>query len=93
MEKTTGQIEDLLKDLGNKIDSLIEEGKQATGQIREDLDVQIEALKKKRDELDGHFTEYREKGKEKWEEAKPHLDTAVNELKVALDKFFKGKKD
>ena len=87
--KTKSQLEDILKDLGQKIDVLIEEAKDSTGNIREELDEKIELLKKKRDELDKNFEVYREKGKGKWEEAKPHLSKAASELKSALDKIFK----
>ncbi|MGB3468672.1 MAG: hypothetical protein WBA74_25530 [Cyclobacteriaceae bacterium] len=87
--KSKIQVETILRDLGQKIDALIEEAKDSTGSIREELEEKIELLKKKRDELDESFDTYREKGKDKWEEAKPHLSKAAAELKSALDKLFK----
>ncbi|MEL6556822.1 MAG: hypothetical protein AAFQ94_01480 [Bacteroidota bacterium] len=89
MSETKGQLENLLKDLGHKIDSLIDEAKDATGHLKEDLEEKIEVLKQKRDELEDSFSDYKEKGKDKWDDAKPHLAKAASELKSAIDKLFK----
>lgn len=89
MADTKRQMEDVLKELGSKLDRLIEEAKEATGEIREDMEETIVKLKAQRDELEKNLSGYKEKSKEKWQEAKPHFTKAVDELKAAMSKIFK----
>jgi len=85
----TGKVEELLKDLGKRIDLLIEEGKKAKDEIRDDLETKITDLKRKKESLEEEF----KTGKtgEKWKEAKVHLAAAGDELKKAMDSLFSKK--
>ena len=88
--ETKGQVENLLAELGKKIDHLIVEAKEAGGEIREDLEEKIQDLKSKKEKIEQDFEEY--KSSEKWQDAKNHVNSAVKELKAAVEALFKDKK-
>ncbi|MFT4737215.1 MAG: putative nucleic acid-binding Zn-ribbon protein [Cyclobacteriaceae bacterium] len=82
-KKATGKIEDMLGELGKKIDILIEEAKVAKDEIRDDVEVKIEDLKQKKEKLEADISQYQQK--EKWQEAKGHFVTGIHELKNAME--------
>jgi len=84
---TQGRVEDVLKELGRKIDILIEDTKKATGSVRDEAEKKIEELKKRKTKLDEDFHRYKQQ--EKWQEAKSHFSTALHELKQAIESLFK----
>lgn len=86
-EESKGKVENLLTELGRKIDHLIEEAKEASGDVREEVDQKIEELKQRKDKLEDEFQEF--KNQERWQEAKVHFASAANELKQAVEKVFK----
>ncbi|PIQ48671.1 MAG: hypothetical protein COW03_08630 [Cytophagales bacterium CG12_big_fil_rev_8_21_14_0_65_40_12] len=81
--------EKLLIELREKIDELIEKGKDASGEVREELDETIEKLKVQRDKLEVKIDAFREKNEPKIEEAKFHLKNAMEEIGKAFEKIFK----
>lgn len=89
---TKGQVENILSELGKKIDLLIVEAKDASGEIRDDLEVKIVDLKRKKDKLEKDFEEYKDQNEDKWTDAKTHLFAALNELKKAIEAVFKDNK-
>ena len=86
-DSTSGKVEETLREIGKKIDSLIQEAKEAKDDIRDDIEKKIEELKNKKEEIEEEFKTYRQS--EKWKEAKDHLTSALSELKQALDTVFK----
>jgi len=86
---TKGQVENLLSELGKKIDQLIVEAKSASGEIREEIEEKIEELKQKKTKIEQDFEEY--KSSDRWHEIKNHLTSALVELKKAAEAAFKGK--
>ena len=90
-ENTKGQVENILAELGKKIDQLIEDAKEAKDTIRDDLEEKIEELKKKKEKIEEDFQNYQEKNEGKWDEVKDHLESALNELKLAAATAFKKK--
>lgn len=87
--ETKGQVENILAELGKKIDHLIVEAKGASGEIRDDMEEKIEELKQKKGKIEKDFEEY--KSSEKWQEVKGHLSSALKELKLAVESVFKDK--
>ncbi len=90
-ENTKGQVEEILTELGKKIDQLIEDAKVAKDTIRDDLEIRIEELKKKKEKIEEDFNNYQEKNEGKWDEVKDHLENALSELKMAASTAFKRK--
>ena len=86
MADSKGQVENLLTELGKKIDHLIVEAKEATGDLQEDIEKKIHDLKERKDKLEEEFEDF--KSQEKWQEAKLHFVSAAGELKKAVEKVF-----
>jgi uncharacterized coiled-coil DUF342 family protein len=89
-EKTRGKIEELLTELGKKIDELIVEAKDVKDDLRDEIEKKIKDLKDKKEDLEKEINDY--KNQEKWQEAKEHFFTALHELKKAAESIF-SKKD
>lgn len=87
VEDPKGQVEGILSELGKKIDHLIQETKGAKDDVRVEVEKKISELKKKKEKIEEDFKEYKEK--DKWNDAKSHLSTALDELKKALGAVVK----
>ena len=87
-----GQVEKILRELGHKIDGLIEETKNATGEIREDLEEKVEEFKQKKWKLEGEYEAFKKQNESKWEEVKNHLSGAAMEIENAAKAAFGRKK-
>ncbi|MDH5608459.1 MAG: hypothetical protein OEY56_03185 [Cyclobacteriaceae bacterium] len=88
-QETNGKIEDILRELGKKIDQLIEETKEASAGVRDEIEDKIEALKAKKADLENEFQHY--KDQEKWNEAKEHFSSAVHEFRKGVEAMFNRK--
>ena len=86
-KKSQGKVEDILKELGKKIDILIADTKNASSELRDDVEKKIVELKEKKEKLEEEFNNY--KKQEKWQDAKSHFTSALNELKLAIETLFK----
>jgi len=87
-QKDNGKIEEILKELGKKIDELIEDAKGAKDSIRDEIESQIGELKEKRSEIEENFKKYRKKDG-RWDEVKEHLEKALVEMKQAASSAFR----
>ncbi len=85
---TKGQVEEILAELGKKIDLLIAETKNASGEVREDIEERIKELKKRKAKLESDFKSYKDKNDDKWQEIKQHLIAAIHELRLAVETAF-----
>lgn len=85
---TKGQVENILAELGKKIDLLIVETKHASADVREDVEKKIKELKKKKQKIEEDFETYKSKNDGKWQDAKSHLSSALQELKMAIEAVF-----
>ncbi len=81
------EAEKILKDLGKKIDDLVESAKN--GEIREDIDEAIEKLKKERDRFEEKMQDLKDKNEPRMQEAKVHLRSAMEEMNQAFQKMFR----
>ncbi|MEP0368500.1 MAG: hypothetical protein ABJN36_16605 [Cyclobacteriaceae bacterium] len=88
-EDPKGQVENMLSELGKKIDHLIHETKGAKDEVRVEVEKKIKDLKKKKEKLEEDFSSYKDKNEDKWVDAKSHLAIALDELKKALGAVIK----
>ncbi len=89
-KESQGKVEEILKEVGKKIDTLVEDMKGATDDVKEEVEKKIAELKVKKEKLEEDFQEYR--NQEKWQDAKGHFHNALHELKRGVEAFF-AKKD
>ena len=81
--------EKFLKDLGKRIDELVEKAKDATGDWREELDETIEKLKAQRDRFEEKMQDAKTRNEPKFQDAKVHLRAAMEEMNMAFQKMFR----
>ena len=84
--ETQGRVEEILREVGKKIDHLIEETREAKDGVRDELEKKISELKSKKEKLDEEFKHYKQH--EKWQEAKEHFSSALHELKKGVEAIF-----
>ena len=84
-----GKVEDILSELGKKIDQLVEETKRARSTVSDEAEKKIQELKKRKEKLEDEFKDYSSGGGEKWERAKIHLNEAATEIRRAFEAMFK----
>ena len=84
------KVEDVLAELGKKIDHLVEETKKAGSKVTDDMERQIEKLKAQKDKLEEDLKNKTSGSGEKWEEAREHMNEAAAAMNKALGVFFKS---
>ncbi len=85
-DQTQGKVEEVLRELGKKIDELIVEATEVKDDLRDEVEKKIRDLKTKKEKLEDEIEDY--KKQEKWHEAKEHFFTALQELKKAAESVF-----
>jgi len=91
-KQAEGSAEKLLKEFGQKIDELIERGKNSSKDIKDDLDGTTEEIKKLRNKAEEEVLKFRDANKEAIEEIQAGLGRAGAELKKTFKTVFKTKK-
>ena len=76
------KVEDILAELGKKIDRLVEETKQAGSKVSEELKAQKEKIEEQ-------IRNRSSNGNEKWAQAREHLNDAAEALHKAFGSLFK----
>ncbi len=84
-----GKVEDILQELGKKIDLLIAETKKAGNNVTDEAENQIHKLKEQKEKLEDEFKSFSSSSGEKWEHAKIHLNEAATEIRRAFEAMFK----
>jgi len=82
MSESKGQVENLLQELGKKIDEMVEEVKEVKDDLRDEFEEKIDDLKERKQKLQSDFEEF--KSQDKWQETKDHFSKALDELKLAI---------
>ena len=91
-DHSKGKMEDILRELGHKIDILINEATSSSREVRSELDKAIQSHKKRKEKLEEEFNTYT--GQKKWQTTKNHFGNAIRELKKAVEALLnKNKKD
>lgn len=83
------KVEDILAELGKKIDRLVEETKEAGSKVSEDMEVQIEKLKTQKEKIEEQIRNRSSNGNEKWSQVREHLNDAAEALHRAFGSLFK----
>lgn len=83
------KVEDILAELGKKIDHLVEEAKEAGGKVSDDMEVHIERLKKQKEKIEEQIRNRSSNSGEKWQQAREHLNEAAAAMNKAFTSLFK----
>lgn len=92
MDSKHRTMEDVLQDLGRKIDKLVEDSKLSKVEWKKEIDQRVEEVKKNVDTLENKTREVLGDG-ERWKEVEDRIKNASRELREAVEAAFKMKKD
>ncbi len=84
------KVEDILAELGQKIDHLVAETKKAGTKVSEDMEHQIKKLKIQKEKLEEEIKNRTSDSNEKWVQAREHMNDAAAAINKALGVFFKS---
>jgi len=79
------KLESMLNEWKSMIDQLEERAKKTTAMAKDELHEAIETLKLKRNAEQARLNEMRHTGDEEWKGIKKQTETAVSEMKTALE--------
>jgi len=82
-DQSRGKVEAILRELGQKIDVLINETTSSSIEVRNELEKTIQLLKIRKEKLEEELNTYT--GQEKWQTTKNHFGNAIGELKKAVE--------
>jgi len=91
MESKHRKVEDVLQDLGKKIDQMIADSQLSKIEWKKEIDQRVEEVKKNIDTLENSAKEILG-DKERWKEVEDRIRTATNEFCDAVETAFKMKK-
>ena len=80
-------LEEMLGELGQKVDQLIDEMKNDKEEFSADFQEKMNELKDKVNQAAEDSKGFGSKAKERWENAKPHFDEAGREIGQALKRI------
>lgn len=83
------KVEDILAELGRKIDHLVEEAKEAGGKVSEDMEVHIARLNEQKKKIEEEIRNRSSNSGQKWQQVRDHLNLAASEMNKALRSLFK----
>lgn len=86
-----GKAEKMFKHFGKNVDAMISDIKDSERYTRLKINERISVLNKDVEHLEGHFSHASENVKSHWNESKPNLERAGQELKKAMQTFFSGR--
>jgi len=92
MAKQTGKAEKLMKELGVKIDELIAKGKDATSDIRDEIEDTAGDFKKARDRVEDVIINFREENQESIDEISYGLKKTGHGISKTFKSLFKKSK-
>ena len=75
-DQSRGKAEAILRELGQKIDILINETTLSSIEVRNELEKSIQLLKTRKQKLEEEFNTYT--GREKWQTTKNHFGSYAN---------------
>lgn len=90
METKHRKMEDVLRELGKKIDKMIEDSEFSKIEWKKEVDQRVEEVRKNIDTLENKTREVLG-DKEKWKEVEDRIRKATEDLKDAVESAFKPK--
>ena len=85
-----GRMENILAELGRKIDQALEKAKDSSGDIREEFSAKMEDFNKTKERIETEFRDFANDD-EKWKEVQIRLQIAATELRKAFEITFSKK--
>lgn len=86
-------MESLLRQIGAKIDQLIDESKHASKGLRENLEKSILELRLQKDKIETELKGFVKDNDHKFKEVEFRLQNAADELRKAAEAIFNKKQD
>lgn len=83
------EVESLLQEIGTKIEELIEKGKEAGGEVKEDIEKKIKDLKEEKTTLEKEFKKGKAKVEKLYQEKKEEYEPTLNESVAHFKEGFK----
>lgn len=83
------KVEDIMAELGKKIDQLVAETKKAGSKVSDDMEDQIAKLKIQKEKLEDQIKNRTANSGEKWGQAREHMNEAAAAINKALGVLFK----
>jgi Skp family chaperone for outer membrane proteins len=87
--KAVEEVEKLLRDIGIKIDELIEKGKEASGEAKKEIEKKIEELKLNKEDLERDFQNKKTKFEQLYNRKKTEMDPRFKKSGIHLREAFK----
>ena len=84
------KVEDILAELGKKIDHLVEETRKAGSKVSGEMEEQIARLKVQKEKLEDQIKSRTSNSNDKWSQARKHMNEAADAINKALGVFFKS---
>jgi predicted nuclease with TOPRIM domain len=88
-KSTTQDIEDVLQEIGNKIEALIQKGAEAGADVREEIEQKIKDLKDNKTSLEEELRKGKEMLEREFQEKKEELEPRIQESKGFMKEGFK----
>jgi len=86
--KPEGKAEKIFKSIGKNVDSIINDIKDSEDYARLKINKRVSELNKNKESLGNHIANASEAAKSHWQEAKPNLERAGQELRKAMQTLF-----
>jgi vacuolar-type H+-ATPase subunit I/STV1 len=92
-ENFRGKAEEMLAELGRKVDQLIHESRGASEEIREEIEERIAELKRNKEQLENEVHNFSKNRDPKWKAVEEKLGRAVDEVREAIRIAFGKNKE
>lgn len=88
MKEQESKTQKIIKDISNKIDELLEQSDISKDDVKKEINIRIEELKRSRDQVNVEFKKIREDNKETIEKAEKLAKNTAREVKSAIKDFW-----
>ena len=86
--KPEGKAEKLFKSLGKNVDSFISDIKDSEKLNRLNINERVAEIAKNKQTIEHHMSDFSHNAKSQWNNAKPNLERAGQELRKAINTMF-----
>ena len=86
-----GKAEKKFRDLGKKLDQMLEDLNELKDNISHKYGDRWEEINRNKDKMEEELHQFRERNKERFEEAETYLERAGSEIKKAFETIFSRK--
>lgn len=86
--KNIEEVDNLLKDLGTKIDALIEKGKKVSGEAGDEIDKKINEFKANKEDIENQFRERKTEFEQRYHQKRNSLDPRLKQSSQHFKEAF-----